>query len=419
MESGNKGRQVVFITGPVSLLPCCPASLFSAQRNPIRFFYKSPKGKNRKQLYKGGYTMKSICRAVMIIAAFFLLLPLSAQAEIRAGSFELNPYVGYNFFEGQQNLKNAPVFGGRIGYNFTKYFGVEIGGQFLRTNLEDKNKIDNTEGQFGYPMDRVDLYFYNINAIVHILPDSRFTPFIVVGFGGAQYSPTISTKDMAAFNVGVGAKYSLTENIALRVDIQDYIVTEIMQETYHNIGITAGVVFSFGGSKPAPVAKSEPIAEPAPTPVAVAEPVVEEKVVVVVASEPKIEEIVKVAAAEPKIIILAFEDIHFDFDQSTLKPEAQVILKRNIQILKDNPKANVRVAGYTSASGTEEYNQKLSERRAEAVQEFLISEGISSQALSTIGYGKSDPAAYEAAPKELYSKAAKANMRVLFEIVVK
>jgi len=353
--------------------------------------------------------MKSMYRAV-IIAAFVLLLPLSALAEIRAGSFEVNPYVGVNFFEHQQNLKAAPVFGGRLGYNFTKYFGVEIAGQFIRANVDDKGKMDNTEGQFGYPMERVDLYFYHIDAIVHILPDSKLTPFVVAGFGFAQYSPTIETKDMAAFNVGAGVKYALTENIALRADIQDYIVTEIMQETYHNIGVTFGVAFSFGGSKPAPVAKSEPIAEP----------VVPEKVVILVASEPKVEEKVIVAAAEPKIIILAFEDVHFDFDKSTLKPEAKTILKRNIQILKDNPKAKVRIAGYTSASGTEEYNQKLSERRAKAVQEFLINEGvITPDRLSTIGFGESDPAMHEAAPKELYSKAAKANMRVLFEIIVK
>ena len=126
-----------------------------------------------------------------------------------------------------------------------------------------------------------------------------------------------------------------------------------------------------------------------------------------------------VAAAEPKIIVLAFEDVHFDFDKSTLKPEAQTILKRNIQILKDNPKAQVRIAGYTSAAGTEEYNQKLSERRAKSVEEYLINEGIiSSDRLSMIGYGESNPAKYEAAPREIYSKAAKANMRVLFEIIV-
>jgi outer membrane protein OmpA-like peptidoglycan-associated protein len=152
--------------------------------------------------------------------------------------------------------------------------------------------------------------------------------------------------------------------------------------------------------------------------IVVTEPKVEEKVVAAV-SETKTEEKVMVAAAEPKIIILAFEDVHFDFDKSTLKPEAQTILKRNIQLLKDNPKAKVRIAGYTSASGTDAYNQKLSERRANAVQEYLINEGvITRDRLSTIGYGETNPAMYEAAPKELYSAAAKANMRVLFEIIV-
>lgn len=145
----------------------------------------------------------------------------------------------------------------------------------------------------------------------------------------------------------------------------------------------------------------------------------EPKKVVILATEPRVEEKVIAAASEPKIIVLAFEDIHFDFDKSTLKPEAKTILKRNIQVLKDNPKAHVRIAGYTSASGTEAYNQKLSERRAKAVEEYLIYEGIiTPDRLTMIGYGETDPANYEAAPKELYSKAAKSNMRVLFEIVV-
>ena len=158
-------------------------------------------------------------------------------------------------------------------------------------------------------------------------------------------------------------------------------VTEIMQETYHNIGVTLGITFAFGGTaKPAPaaVAKYEPIAESKPEPRPTPPPPppqarVEEKVIIL-ASEPKVEEKVVAAVsetkAEEKVIILAFEDVHFDFDKSTLKPEAQTILKRNIQLLKENPKAQVRIAGYTSASGTEAYNQKLSERRANAVQDI-------------------------------------------------
>lgn len=158
--------------------------------------------------------------------------------------------------------------------------------------------------------------------------------------------------------------------------------------------------------------KAEVIPEPAAAAIA-------EAPVIILASEPRSEEKVKAVVVEPKVVVLAFEDIHFDFNQSTLKPEAKTILKRDIELLKENPKAKIRIAGYTSASGTEEYNQKLSEKRAKAVQEYLINEGIiTPDRLSSIGYGESNPAAYEAAPKDLYSDAAKSNMRVLFEIVV-
>jgi outer membrane protein OmpA-like peptidoglycan-associated protein len=122
--------------------------------------------------------------------------------------------------------------------------------------------------------------------------------------------------------------------------------------------------------------------------------------------------------AEVKFIVL--EDAHFDFDQSTLTKEGEEILKRNIQVMKENPGTNVRVAGYTSASGTEDYNQKLSERRAKTVEDYLIKEGgIAPERLTKIGYGEDRPATYEPIPADINSKAAKSNMRVLFEVIVK
>ena len=144
---------------------------------------------------------------------------------------------------------------------------------------------------------------------------------------------------------------------------------------------------------------------------------------IILLSEPKAEEKVIILASEPKIekrvIILALEDVHFDFDKSTLTKEAQAIMKRSIKRLTENPKAKIRIAGYTSASGTEDYNQKLSERRAKAVYDYLTKEGVvTPDRISTIGYGETKPAMYEAAPKDIYSEAAKANMRVLFEVVV-
>jgi outer membrane protein OmpA-like peptidoglycan-associated protein len=122
--------------------------------------------------------------------------------------------------------------------------------------------------------------------------------------------------------------------------------------------------------------------------------------------------------AEVKFIVL--DDVHFDFDKSTLTKEGVEVMERNIRVLKENPETKVRVAGYTSASGTEDYNQKLSERRAKTVEDYLVKEGgIAPGRLTKIGYGEERPATYEPIPSDIHSKAAMSNMRVLFEIIVK
>ena len=115
--------------------------------------------------------------------------------------------------------------------------------------------------------------------------------------------------------------------------------------------------------------------------------------------------------------VIAYEDIHFKFDQSTLSPEARTILRRNVQVLNTNPNTKVRIGGYASASGTAEYNQLLSERRANAVRDFLVNEGIARDRVSIIGYGDTRPAEHEPNPTDLRSDEAKANMRVRFEII--
>ena len=354
--------------------------------------------------------MKSMYRAALVVAAFVFLLPLSARSEIKAGSFEVSPFAGYNFFQNRQNLEDSFVYGGRLGYNFTKNFGIEAAGEFIKSGVDDKTKTWTNEGQFTSPIDDVDITFYHLDILYHFIPEGNFNPFIVAGYGKAHYSPEINTKDMAVINFGLGAKYWLTDNIAFRLDLRDNMVYD---ESIHNIEATVGIVFAFGGKAKAQVEKSE--AKPEPKAV---EPVV------ILASERRVEEKIIKLASEPKaeapLVVLAFEDVHFDFDKSTLTKEAQVILKQSIQRLKDNPKAKVRIAGYTSASGSKEYNQKLSERRAKAVYDYLTREGlVPPEKLTRIGYGEKRPAMYEAIPDNIYSPAAKANMRVLFEIVVK
>lgn len=116
--------------------------------------------------------------------------------------------------------------------------------------------------------------------------------------------------------------------------------------------------------------------------------------------------------------VVVFGDTHFDFGKSTLSQEAKTLLNKDVQVLKENLKTNVRMAGYTSAHGSEEVNQQLSERRANAVRDYLIEEGISPERITVIGYGRTKPALYEVTPGDIDSKEAKANMRVLFEVIV-
>jgi outer membrane protein OmpA-like peptidoglycan-associated protein len=117
--------------------------------------------------------------------------------------------------------------------------------------------------------------------------------------------------------------------------------------------------------------------------------------------------------------IVVFGDTHFGFGKSALSPEAQTLLDKDVQVLNENPQINVRMAGYTSARGSEEVNQELSERRANTVRDYLIQEGIDPGRITVIGYGRTRPALYEVTPGDLKSKEAMANMRVLFEVVVK
>lgn len=118
-------------------------------------------------------------------------------------------------------------------------------------------------------------------------------------------------------------------------------------------------------------------------------------------------------------VLISLEDSHFDFDSAALNENGKTILNYNAKLLKESPKMKIRIAGYTSASGTKEYNQKLSERRATSVKNYLIQQGIASDRLTKIGYGETRPAEYEPVPSNLYSEAAKANQRVLFEIIAK
>ncbi len=94
----------------------------------------------------------------------------------------------------------------------------------------------------------------------------------------------------------------------------------------------------------------------------------------------------------PVPVTIDLRGVNFDFDKSTLRPDAVAILSEAVSILQKYPELRVEVAGHTDSVGTDGYNQGLSERRAAAVYEYLTSNGIDASRLAgPNGFGESRP----------------------------
>jgi len=90
---------------------------------------------------------------------------------------------------------------------------------------------------------------------------------------------------------------------------------------------------------------------------------------------------------------LVLDGVNFDFDKATLRQEDIVIIDKDVTGLDKWGNVNIEVAGHTDSRGSDKYNMKLSQRRAEAVRNYLISKGIAADRLTAKGYGESQPVA--------------------------
>jgi peptidoglycan-associated lipoprotein len=84
-------------------------------------------------------------------------------------------------------------------------------------------------------------------------------------------------------------------------------------------------------------------------------------------------------------------NIYFDFDKATIKPESEPTLNRVAEIMKNFPSLKIEIGSHADARGTDEYNMKLSQRRAEATLEYLVNQGIDRSRLTAKGFGESMP----------------------------
>ncbi|UCC15667.1 MAG: OmpA family protein [Gammaproteobacteria bacterium] len=109
--------------------------------------------------------------------------------------------------------------------------------------------------------------------------------------------------------------------------------------------------------------------------------------------------------------VTTLEGVEFGSDSAALTPASEVILDATAAELARHPDMKVEIAGHTSSTGPAEYNQALSERRAQAVADYLISKGLSADRFTVRGYGESDPIA-DNSTREGRARNRRVEMRV-------
>ncbi len=100
---------------------------------------------------------------------------------------------------------------------------------------------------------------------------------------------------------------------------------------------------------------------------------------------------VTIQVIRPAVKEFVFEDVHFDFDRYSLRPEATRALDEAVRTLQQNPDLRIEIEGHTCNIGTAEYNLALGERRATAVRDYLTGRGIGADRLRTVSYGEERP----------------------------
>jgi outer membrane protein OmpA-like peptidoglycan-associated protein len=119
----------------------------------------------------------------------------------------------------------------------------------------------------------------------------------------------------------------------------------------------------------------------------------------------------EVKREQDRLIVTMSEGVLFDVNSAALKPEAMDKLTQVAGVMVRYPDDDILVKGHTDNTGSEQYNQELSERRAKAVKNFLILKGVSAGRITAIGFGKTMPIASNDTPE-----GRKKNRRVEIEI---
>ncbi|MBZ4040272.1 OmpA family protein [Novilysobacter selenitireducens] len=328
----------------------------------------------------------------LLSTALLAGLAFSAGAQEFDDRWYLTGSTGFNLQDNDRGTHNAPFVSVGLGKFVSPHWSVDGELNYQNPNMDANQDLN--WSQYGVSLD----------MRRHFIAEGRnWNPYALLGLGFQRAeeefdafpspdSPGQREDGNFAAKVGLGlqgdlGRVGLRTELAYRADFDDQSINAPQEDWFGDVLASVGVVIPLG---------PEPMAPVAPAPVAPSCADLDDDGDGVNNCDDKCPDSQAGQTIGPDgcpvPVSIDLKGVNFDFDKSTLRPDAVAILNEAVQILQRYPELRVEVAGHTDLCGTDAYNQSLSERRASAVYDYLSSNGIdASRMVGPNGYGESRP----------------------------
>jgi OmpA-OmpF porin, OOP family len=345
-----------------------------------------------------------------------LLSGLAVAQTVSAQDFDdrwyLTSSAGFNMQDNDRGTRNAPFVGLGFGKFLSPNWSLDAELNYQNPHFDDPRAIRNpTSGQTAATILRAQnlnwsQYGVSLDVRRHFIAEGRnWNPYLLAGLGYQKSEeefdayPSVNSPGQRedgnlAGKIGGGlqgdlGRVGIRAELAYRADFDDTSVNAASEDWFGDVLASVGFIVPLGPEASEPVADAPP--PPAPN---CADKDGDgdgvndcnDKCPNSVAGEAIGPDGCKVNIA------IDLKGVNFDFDKATLRPDAVAILNEAVEILKRYPDLRVEVAGHTDLCGNDGYNQSLSQRRSQAVYDYLTSNGVDSGRMAgPNGYGETRP----------------------------